>query len=177
MSKAPLISLFATALLVGWYAPTLSADLGEPEGRGEVLEVRPDKARFAAARPDAWGAGGTVLTRSDDGHFYAEVSVEAADYRFLVDTGASVVALTGEDAADMGLQWSEMDLRAIARGANGTVFGVPVMIERMEVDGIAVRNVQAAIIPEGLHVSLLGQSFLSRFDEVSIKGDRMMLGS
>ena len=176
MSKAPILSLFAAALIIGWYAPTLTTDLAAEDTIGDTT-VAPEETRLAAARQPTWATDGTTLARSGDGHFYAEVTVDAMRYRFLVDTGASVVALTGQDAADMGLQWSEAELQPIGRGANGMVYGVPAMIERMEVDGIEARNVQAAIIPEGLDISLLGQSFLSRIDRVAIEGDTMTLGS
>jgi clan AA aspartic protease (TIGR02281 family) len=77
-----------------------------------------------AARP-AWSDGEMVLDREGDGHFYATVSVDASNYRMLVDTGASMVALTGEDAQNMGLDWDPNALAPVARGVGGTVMGVP----------------------------------------------------
>jgi len=55
--------------------------------------------------------------------------------------------------------------------------GVGVRLERIEVEGIEARDVEAAIIPEGLDVSLLGQSFLSKIENVEINGDEMRLGA
>jgi len=95
---------------------------------------------------------------------------------FLVDTGASIVALIGEDAQTMGLYWDESSSQRIGRGASGAVYGVPTTISHMEMGRFEARNVQAAIIPEGLGVSLLGQSFLSRVSDVKIKGNEMRLG-
>jgi aspartyl protease family protein len=172
MQKAPVISLLICAGLVGWLAPNLSTDMGVKVS-GENMAA--PKA-VTASQPAGWAAEETVLKRHADGHFYADGVVEGRQFHFLVDTGASIVALTGQDAEAMGLYWDESKLRPIGRGASGTVHGVPVRIEQMEVGGFEARDVQAAIIPEGLDVSLLGQSFLSQIDNVEISGDEMKLG-
>ena len=67
--------------------------------------------------------------------------------------------------------------KPIGRGANGVVLGVGVRLERIEVEGIEARDVEAAIIPDGLDVSLLGQSFLSKIENVEISGNEMRLGA
>jgi aspartyl protease family protein len=123
-----------------------------------------------------WYAGETVLDRAADGHFYAEAMVDGQSVLFLVDTGASVVALTGDDAAELGLQWDDQDLQAVGRGASGTVRGVPTVITELSLGSFRSQNVPAVIIPDGLPVSLLGQSFLSKIENVAITGDQMVLG-
>ena len=132
--------------------------------------------KLAVNRTEAWLAGQSVLRRQPDGHFYADAIVEGQNIHFLVDTGATIVALTGDDAEALGLYWDDQDLRPIGRGASGIVYGLPATIKVMEVGGLEARNVEAAIIPEGLGVSLLGQSFLSKIDNVEIAGDEMRLG-
>lgn len=116
------------------------------------------------------------LRRAGDGHFYAGVSANGRAVTMLVDTGASVVALTGEDARAIGLFWSPGDLRVVATGAGGPISGVPVKLDRLALGGHEAEGVPAVIIPEGLPVSLLGQSFLSTVDPLRIEGDRMILG-
>lgn len=123
-----------------------------------------------------WYADEIVLERATDGHFYAEASVDGQPVLFLVDTGASVVALTGDDAADLGLAWQEGELREVGRGASGPVRGVSLTIDELSLGGFRGNNVPAVIIPEGLPVSLLGQSFLSKIGNVAISDDRMVLG-
>jgi aspartyl protease family protein len=93
----------------------------------------------------------------------------------LVDTGATVVALTGDDARGMGLDWDPDALAPVARGASGPVMGVPVTLPEMAVGDFAARDVRAVIVPEGLAVSLLGQSFLSQVPKVAIADDRLTL--
>lgn len=174
MRLGPIILLLGTAAVVGWIAPDLEA--GGRKGADRAADHDPAAARAELARQE-WLSGGTVLDREPDGHFYADATVASYRARFLVDTGASIVALTGADAEAMGLDWSEDDLRPIGRGASGTVYGVPVRLDRVELGGFEATDVDAAIIPQGLDVSLLGQSFLSRVSDVRIDGDRMILGS
>ncbi|WP_156841876.1 retropepsin-like aspartic protease family protein [Novosphingobium aquimarinum] len=175
MRKLPILALLVSAALVGWMMPDLSRlEQDDTAQSDRIALVTPPQDRESAR--EAWLSGETVLPRSGDGHFYANVQIDSRDLRMLVDTGASVVALTGEDAEAIGLTWSDADLREIGRGASGPVQGVPVMLDRIELGGLEARNIRAAIVPEGLDVSLLGQSFLSQLPGVRIDGDRMMLG-
>lgn len=176
MRYGPVLLLLVTAGVVGWMAPDLTTNTHPSKAE---LAVQASKASEAAkeARRQAWLAGTTVVERSGDGHFYVDARVEGAPTHFLVDTGASIVALTADDARAAGLDWNEDDVIAIGRGASGTVYGVPAHLKRVELDGIVAHDVQAAIIPEGLDVSLLGQSFLSQVPGVSIDDDRLKLGS
>ena len=180
MRPVQLLPLFICALMVGWFAPSLptaSAGNQDNAAAAAAAEAEQTASLNTARSKDAWLAGQTVIEREPDGHFYASALVDGYQYRFLVDTGASIVALTRADADAMGLQWDEASLRPIGRGASGTVNGVPITIDSMEVGGFEVRNVRAAIIPDGLDVSLLGQTFLSQLDNVEFSGDEMRLGS
>jgi aspartyl protease family protein len=116
-----------------------------------------------------------ILDRQSDGHFYALAQIGGSEIRLMVDTGASAIALTGDDAVAIGLSWDEEELRKVGRGASGNVYGKPVIIDQLQVGDLIVDNVQAAIIPRGLDVSLLGQSFLSKVGTVKISGDKMTL--
>jgi aspartyl protease family protein len=176
MKRGPIISLAVCALLVAWFAPNLDQLPADQPDTATASQDSAPEAHVAAARTEQWLSGQTVLNRQNDGHFYADATIDGAKIRLLVDTGASMIALTGEDAEALGLTWDEASLRPIGRGASGTVHGVPVHLERVEIDGIEARGVEAAIIPEGLDVSLLGQSFLSRIDNVQISGDEMRMG-
>jgi aspartyl protease family protein len=122
-------------------------------------------------------ADGTVLTRQPDGHFYTMANVNGGDVRFLVDTGASAIALTGADADALGISWDENELEKIGRGVSGDVYGKAVLLKTVQVGDITVHDVQAAVIPEGLDVSLLGQSFLSKIGNVNIQEDQMTFNS
>jgi aspartyl protease family protein len=123
-----------------------------------------------------WNSADVSLPRSGDGHFYADVSIDGVPSRMLVDTGASVIALTGEDARAMGVTWSPDQVQPIGQGASGEVKGVPVTLDRVQLGNRELQSVQAVVIPEGLSISLLGQSFLERIGKVEISGNTMVLG-
>ena len=118
------------------------------------------------------GLASHALERSPDGHFYAEAQVNGARIRFMVDTGASVVALTPRDAEAAGIALGSE--RATARGAGGEVEVIPVVIDRIALGSLTATDVRGAVA-EDLPVSLLGQTFLSRADSVEIRGDEMVL--
>ena len=128
------------------------------------------------AQTENWNAGEVSLPRGGDGHYYASVTVEGVPTQMLVDTGASVVALTGADAKAMGISWSDDQVQPVAQGASGPINGFPITIERVQLGGLDVHGVPAIVVPEGLGVSLLGQSFLGRVKHVDIEGDKMVLG-
>ena len=124
-----------------------------------------------------WYAGDHTLERRGDGHFYATANVDGASIKMMVDTGASVIALTGDDARSIGLHWDDSDVRAIGRGASGNVYGVPTRLSEVEIGGMTRSNVSAVIVPNGLDVSLLGQSYLSQIGAVEINGDTMVMSN
>jgi aspartyl protease family protein len=114
------------------------------------------------------------LQRSYDGHFYADIEVNGQMLRMLVDTGASGIALTREDARRAGIGISIGMPEVVGQGASGDVRGEVVTIDRVSLGSTTVEDVPAVVL-DGGQQSLLGQSFLSQFDSVEIKGDRMLL--
>lgn len=172
-ARLPLIALVLTGVAA---AGMLRAPAGMGEEPAATTPEQSPGVRLAAAQSPAWG-GETVLARAGDGHFYADVTVDGRDYRMLVDTGASIVALTGADAEAMGLTWDDADLAVVAQGASGPVEGVNAMIDSMALGDHEARGVEAIIVPQGLSVSLLGQSFLQTVGRVEMTGDAMVLGT
>jgi aspartyl protease family protein len=118
------------------------------------------------------GFASREIPRAMDGHFYLDAQVNGAQIHFLVDTGASMVALTPADAQRAGIALPSE--RATAQGASGAIEIVPVTIERIAVGPLEARGVDGAVARD-LPISLLGQSFLSRVGTVQISGDRMTL--
>jgi aspartyl protease family protein len=167
-----IVATLAIGALVGWLAPGRSGPAPSPGAAGTAAPA----AELAVVREDGWNGGEVVLAREGDGHFYADVTVDAVSTRMLVDTGASVVALTGEDADAVGIVWSLQDLEPVARGASGPVQGVRVTIDRMQLGAFEMHAVEAVVIPEGLPVSLLGQSFLAQVPRVAMERETMVLG-
>ncbi len=121
------------------------------------------------------GSGGGVLMRAPDGHFYANARVNGVETRFLVDTGASMVALSPADARNAGIHVGKDDFKATVATASGHARVAGVMIDDIAFGDRYESDVPAAIIQNYRGVSLLGQSYLSRFSSVSIENDRMTL--
>ena len=116
----------------------------------------------------------TQLERSASGHFYTYAKVNGEYVRFVVDTGADVVALTREDAERLGIKLDPSSFEVVGEGASGPVRGAPVRIDSVEVDGKLVNDVQGIVLADS-SLSLLGQSYLSRIQEVKMTGDYMVL--
>ena len=156
-------------------------DRNGPQSREEAEAMlasttyTPDPYAPARNMQDDVSFGEVRLSRQADGHFYARPMISGTEVAALVDTGAGIVALTAEDARAAGIFWNETDVRLIGRGASGDVYGVATTIDRIELNGLVAYQVPAAVIPEGLDVTLLGQSFLSRIDSVRIENDAMIL--
>ena len=93
---------------------------------------------------------------------------------FIVDTGASNVALTVDDARRIGLKFDPGEFQYVGEGASGPVRGKLVKLDRVSIDGKTVDDVSGVIL-EGSNLSLLGQSYLARMGEVQMVGDTMVL--
>ena len=115
-----------------------------------------------------------TLQRSSDRHFYAAARVNGHDVRFLVDTGASEIALTEADARKVGIKFDPDRYELLGEGASGFVRGQYVNIDTIQIDGIHENGVKAVVV-EGAAVSLLGQPFLENIDEIVIRKSEMVL--
>ena len=116
----------------------------------------------------------TELQREGNGHFYVHAKVNGQLVRFVVDTGATSVALTEDDARRAGIKVDRQDYQIVGEGAGGPVRGQRVQIGSIEVEGKLVNDISGAVL-EGASISLLGQSYLSKLTEVKMAGEYMVL--
>jgi aspartyl protease family protein len=148
-----------------------------PKPRAPTVAVaappKPTRNVTEPAPPQPAPPTDTVLEREASGHFFAIAEVNGEPVRFLVDTGATTVALSMADAERIGLSVDPTQFQVAARGASGDVRGQEVTLDRVELDGKRAHTLRA-IVMEGAEMSLLGQNFL-RDLAVEIKGDRMTL--
>lgn len=127
------------------------------------------------AAPGAGGAGEVELSRAPDSHFYADAAINGRPVRMMVDSGASIIALTRADAEAIGIDVDRLPVAGTARTAGGDVPMRGVRLESVEVGGIEVRGVEAAVVEADMGVSLLGQSYLAKLGAVTVEGDTMRL--
>jgi aspartyl protease family protein len=116
------------------------------------------------------------IPRDDRGHFATDGRIDGQRINFMIDTGASVVALNEKSAARFGLRPSSSEYNAIVSTANGTIKAARARIARMEVGELIVRDVEAMVLPdEALSENLLGLSFLSKLKRFEYANGRMVL--
>jgi aspartyl protease family protein len=175
MGRNYLIIMIAVGLMAA-FAGRMPAPDKAPAAAASVsgAEASPDSTASTSqfGQPDS--ASELVLQRRADGHFYADVQVNGVPIAMLVDTGASGVALSADDARRAGVATSIGMHGVIGEGASGAVHGDIVTIERIRLGGVEQSSVPAAVLKGG-STSLLGQSFLRDFASVEISGDRMHL--
>ncbi len=126
--------------------------------------------------PASSNSRSVTISRADNGHFAVTGRVDGRRLEFMVDTGASVIALTERDAAMLGIHPAASEYTAMVRTANGTVRAAPVELARVEVEDLVVHDVAAMVLPEGaLSDNLLGLSFLSRLRRFEYADGRLVL--
>ena len=132
-------------------------------------------AGFLALATSA-SAAVTELKASQGGHYIVSADINGTSVTVLVDTGATQVALSYEDAANIGLRPGSLDYNVPVSTANGIAQAARVKIDQISIDGIEVEDVDGLVLPEGaLRGTLLGMSFLSRLDSFKIEDGVLIL--
>ncbi|MDP4302636.1 retropepsin-like aspartic protease family protein [Leptothrix discophora] len=133
----------------------------------------------AAAGPTASGATARdsgqriVLGAGSDGHFQVNGSIGGKPVRFLVDTGASAVSMSQQEADRLGLNW-RAGKRVSMQTANGIAPAWRLSVDRVRIGEVELHQVDTVVGPQDMPVVLLGNSFLSRF-RMQRDGEQMVL--
>jgi aspartyl protease family protein len=172
---------YCILILVSGVVGAMIAGLGP---RGEILENPsenvqvhlPKQVADRVEESDNSYAGQEVVAikREPDGHFYADVEINNMPIRILIDTGASGIALSRDDARKAGVATSIGMYDVVGEGAGGDVRGEFVTLDSVKLGRQRAEKVPAIILDGGKQ-SLLGQSFLRQFEAVEIKDDTMVL--
>lgn len=117
---------------------------------------------LAGGPSQAASGGAAEIAKSPDGHYWAEANVNGSHVHFLVDTGATTVALTADDARRLGFEPKDLDYAFQVSTANGKARAAEVKLASISVAGARVSDVDALVIEEGLPTSLLGMTYLGR---------------
>jgi aspartyl protease family protein len=187
------VGLFANKAVVvidGGKPRTLSVGQTTPEGV-RLISADSESATFeidgkretltpgqggpvASNAPRDSGRKKVVITADSRGHFFTTGSINGVSMRFMVDTGATTIALSSEEAKRTGVNYLA-GRRVPTQTANGIVPVYRVRLDVVDVGGITLRNVDAIVIEGGrLPVALLGMSFLNRMNRSS-DGDTLTL--
>ena len=130
----------------------------------------------AVETPADNGSRSISIPRDARGHFETEGRIEGQRIAFMVDTGASVVALNETSAARFGVRPSPRDYNATVTTANGTIKAARTQLAMIEIGGLIVRDVDAMVLPdEALSENLLGLSFLSKLRRFEYANGKMVL--
>jgi aspartyl protease family protein len=117
-----------------------------------------------------------TIPKDSRGHFSTDGRVEGRRIGFMVDTGASVIALTESSAAQVGIRPLRTDYTAPVSTANGVVKGARARLSSVDIGGLEVRDVEAMVLPDNvLSENLLGLSYLSRLKRFEYSGGKLVL--
>ena len=165
----------AAGLLVSASYVALSVAKSQLPAQGEARTAPETSA--AAPSPVSANASGTVMLKADArGHFSADLQINGGRVPVMVDTGASIIALTHEDAQRAGIFPNPADFRIPISTANGNVGAAPVKLREVRLDRILIRDVDAVVLPPGkLRTSLLGMSFLQRLSGFNVASNTLVM--
>lgn len=165
--KAKHLAVFlaaGTVLVVGYsYRDNMGVIFGRTLGSvvpGHGTEISPGIMRFQA---------------DDGGQFVIDATVNGTAVHFLVDTGASGIALSQRDAQRLGFDAKDLRYTSLFSTANGTTRGAPVTLDAIKIGPMEAYAVHAWVNEGDLNQSLLGMSYLSTLGRVEIKGDTLIL--
>jgi aspartyl protease family protein len=166
MLKLATIAIVGALSAVGAAKAVVSLDdLRQPDLRGP--------APIAASVDD----GAAQIVKGADGHFWAEAKVDGRAVRFLIDTGATAVALSQTDAKRLGIDTKGLDYSYQVMTASGQTRAAKVTLASVAVAGAQVRDVDALVIENGLETSLLGMSYLGRLSSFQATPRALILRS
>jgi aspartyl protease family protein len=166
------LTIAAVALAAAVIVPRYAAQMKVGAATPAMMAARPDSASPSASA----NSRSVVIPPGRGGHFQVEGHVDGRRLDFMVDTGATVIALTERDAATLGIHPAERDYTATVRTANGTARAAPVELNMVEIDDIVVRNVAALVMPDSaLSDNLLGLSFLQRLRRFEYADGKLVL--
>ena len=158
----------------------LVASLSAFVSAGAVVAFAPEPMRVA--RLDAEGfapvslqTASAAVMKGPDGHFWAEGQVNGEPVRFLVDTGATAVALTPDDAERLGFRPADLQYSYKVTTAGGRSRAAAVTLSSVSVDGARLDDVTALVIEKGLDTSLLGMSYLGRLSRFEATREALFL--
>ncbi len=169
-----IVSVILAAL--GTYMAQVANKMTESGAQAKAIEHAKAMNAFASMEPVQTGGRTVSLVADGRGHFQTDARVDGRDIGFLVDTGATVIALTEKDAARIGIRPFASDYTTTVTTANGPAKAASARIASIDIGGVVVRDVDALVMPDkALSQNLLGMAFLSKLKRFEYSGGRLVL--
>lgn len=148
-------------------APTASPATAAPV-RSSGTVPPPDQSTTSYAKA-------AVISRKDDGHYWTIASVNGTSVEFMIDTGASIIALTPRDAQRIGVDMDALSYDGRINTAGGQIKGAYITIKEVRIGRVKIKEVDAVVLPEGLSQSLLGMSFLGQLYSYEFRQNQLII--
>ena len=137
-------------------------------------EPAPEPLVQQAALPSATGDE-MIVRAGPNGQFMVDAVVDGVEIRFLVDTGATSVVLTAQDAERLGYRLDGLEYSERFQTANGEILGAPVVLPELRIGDLEIEDVRSSVIRAPLSTSLLGMTFLSRLESFEVRDEGLVL--
>jgi len=121
------------------------------------------------------GQNQITISLSQDNHYYINLKINNQNVRFMIDTGASDITLSQQDAKKIGINLDDLTYNKIYQTANGKTYGASVNLNKIELAGIIFYNIAASVNSSNMGSSLLGMSFLRNFKKYEFYQDKLIL--
>ena len=153
---------------------SLQAEQAVVELDGKRVNLRMDTPVSIGGGGSSGGGGSRVVLSADSrGHFMTQGAINGRPVTFMLDTGATAIALSADDAQRIGLDYSKGQ-RVLMNTANGTATGYKLRLQSVRVGDVEVYDIDAIVSPQGMPYVLLGNSFINRFS-MRRDADQMVL--
>lgn len=168
----------AILIALGTSMAQMADKMSGDKAQAKALDKTKAMNAFASMPPQTAQAGVRSITvpRDSRGHFQTEGRIDGRRLGFMVDTGASVIALNESSAAQIGVRPLRSDYTAVVNTANGSVKAARTRLAMVDIGGLVVRDVDALVLPDtALSENLLGLSFLSKLKRFEMAGGKLVM--
>lgn len=170
------IIVSAILAVLGTFMAQVADKMTESSAQAKAADRAKVMNAFASMNPSRNGSRTVSLAADSRGHFQTEARVDGRDVGFLIDTGATVIALTEKDAARIGIRPYPSDYTMNVTTANGSAKAASARIASIDIGGVVVRDVDALVMPDKvLSQNLLGMAFLSKLKRFEYSGGRLLM--
>lgn len=153
---------------------SLQAEQAVVELAGKRVNLRMDTPVSIGGGGGTGGGGSRVVLSADSrGHFMTQGAINGRPVTFMLDTGATSIALSADDALRIGLDYSKGQ-RVVMNTANGQAQGYRLRLQSVRVGDVEVYDIDAIVSPQAMPFVLLGNSFINRFS-MRRDADQMVL--